>query len=273
MIGVSSSGYYSWKAAYSEREARHKALVEQVRRIYLEGKGHYGAERICGVIRRGGGKASFGKVKAIMDEHHWVSSHCKRRSWGRRTGQTTRDAALKNQVKGLAITRPFQVLTSDISHIQTGEGVEYLCQIRDVYSNVVLGFTQQSRKTADIVLKAVASVRGRWQIPSGAIFHSDRGSQYTAREVTDQLRVYGFQLSYSDVGKPGDNPWSESFFSVLKKEIIHRRPCASREEARMRVFEYIETYYNGTRAQKRLGYTNPIQYLNHWQTLSLGSLP
>jgi putative transposase len=261
-LQVSPSGYYTWLKERSNREARHKALEKTVGRIFEQGKGHYGAERVCGVIRTEGGKASFKKVKTIMDENEWVSSHCKRKSRGTTDSRKARNLDLKNLIKGITITHPFQALVSDISYIPTSEGRDYLCQIRDVHTNLVLGFAQQSRMTADIVLKAMASAQGRWQIPKGIIFHSDRGSQYTAKEVMERISAYGFQLSFSDVGKPGDNPWSESFFSILKKEIIHQKPCATREEARQRIFEYIETFYNTSRAQKRLGYLNPRMYLS-----------
>jgi len=264
-IGVSSSGYYTWRKERSNRETRQKALVETVDRIFRKGIGHYGAERVCGLIRLEGGKASFRKVKGIMDEHNWISSHCKRRSRGITNSQKARGSEFKNLVKGLEIKRPFQVLASDITQISSPEGSDYLCQIRDVCTNVVVGYAQQSHKTADIVSKALRSAQGSWVLPQGAIFHSDRGSQYTAKEVMKQVSACGFQQSFSDVGKPGDNPWSESFFSILKKEIIHKRPCASREEARQRVFEYIETYYNTTRVQKGLGYLSPIKYLRKCQ--------
>jgi putative transposase len=78
----------------------------------------------------------------------------------------------------------------------------------------------------------------------------------------ERISAYGFQLSFSAVGKPRDNPWSESFFSILKKEIIHQQPCATREEARQRIFEYIETLYNTARTQKRMGYLNLRTFLS-----------
>jgi putative transposase len=80
-------------------------------------------------------------------------------------------------VKSLEICRAFQVLASDICQISPPEGTEYLCQIRDVDTNVVLGYAQQSQKTAAIVLKGLSSTQGRWQIPKEVIFQSDRGSQ------------------------------------------------------------------------------------------------
>lgn len=272
VLAVSCSGYYNWQKEGQKREAKQAALVERVRKVFKAGKGHYGAERVCGIIRREGGKASFGKVKVIMDERGWVSSHCRRHPRSMAARNKARQIGYSNLVEGLEITQPFQALASDISYIATKEGNDYLCQVRDLYTNLVLGFAQQSRMTADIVLKALDSMQGRWQLPRGVIFHSDRGSQYTAREVKERLNASGFRQSFSEAGKPGQNAWSESFFSVLKKEIIHKKPCLSREEARYRIFDYIETYYNSSRVQKRLGYLTPLKFLSEC-TLPTKSLP
>ena len=166
-----------------------------------------------------------------------------------------------NLTKDLDIDSPFQVLSSDISYIRTREGFDYLCQIRDVKTNVVLAAHQSERITQDLVLKTIKAAESRWSIPKGAIFHSDRGSQYTAKSVMKLVADKGWKQSFSRVGKPGDNAWSESFFANLKKEIVHWRVYNTREEARQAVFEYIEVFYNRKRAQKRLGYLSPIQYL------------
>ena len=144
-----------------------------------------------------------------------------------------------------------------------------MCQIRDVYSNTVLASLQQERMTKELVIQTMQSVKQRWHIPEGTIFHADRGSQYTSKEVQQCAAQYGWQQSFSRVGKPGDNAWSESFFSVLKKEIIHWQFYPSRELARQKVFEYIEVYYNRQRKQKRLGYLSPIEFLNKWSAKQL----
>lgn len=94
-----------------------------------------------------------------------------------------RGAGYENLTKGLDITRPFQILFSDISYIRTGEGFDYLCQIRDVYSNTVLASCQAENMKKDLVLKTLKAAQNRWRLPSEVIFHSDRGSQYTATEV------------------------------------------------------------------------------------------
>lgn len=268
-LGVSKSGYYAWLETRDERQEQSSARERKVLTIFEQGKGHYGAERICGIIRSKGGQASFAVVKRIMDRHKLMSSHCRRRQRSLTDSRKARDERYKNLTRDLTVNRPFQVLSSDISYIRTGEGFDYLCQIRDVYSNTVLASLQQERMTKELVIKTMQSVKQRWHIPEGTIFHADRGSQYTSKEVQQCAAQYGWQQSFSRVGKPGDNAWSESFFSVLKKEIIHWQFYPSRELARQKVFEYIEVYYNRQRKQKRLGYLSPIEFLNKWSAKQL----
>lgn len=145
---------------------------------------------------------------------------------------------------GIKITEPFLVLSSDISYVRTGEGFDYLCQVRDVMTNTVLAEYQSGTMKAELVLHTIKMAQERWRLPAGVIFHGDRDSQYTAKKVTEQVASYGWQQSSSRVGKPGDNSWSESFFSILKKEIVHWRYYPTREQARQAIFEYIEVFYS-----------------------------
>ena len=264
IIGVSRSGYYSWLRERGAREARQKAYESRVKQTFEDGQGYYGAERICGVIRQTGGHASFPVVKRLMKAQGLVSSHCRKKQRSLTDSRQARSDEYVNHLERLEISQPLQALSSDITYIRTDEGFDYLCQIRDVFTNVVLGYCQQPRMTKDLVLNTLITVQNRWHCPPGTIFHSDRGSQYTALDTQKLIASYGWQQSYSRVGKPGDNAWSESFFANLKKEIVHWNHFPTREAARQKMFSYIEAYYNRQRVQKRFGYLSPIDYLNQW---------
>ena len=136
------------------------------------------------------------------------------------------------------------MLSSDINYIRTGEGFDYLCQIRDVHTNTVLAQCQQERMTKELVTRTMQSAKRPWNIPKGCILLSDRGSQYMSKAARELAAQYDWKQSFSRIGKPGDNVWSESFFSILKKEIIYWHFYPIREAARQRVFEYIAIYYN-----------------------------
>ncbi len=130
-------------------------------------------------------------------------------------------------------------------------------------SGIVLAHTMADNMKAKLVTKTIIKVKRRWNLSEDCTHHSDLGAQYTAKETQDLLRKLGFQQSFSRAGKPGDNAWSESFFSILKKEAVHWRNFQTREEAHQGIFAYIEGFYNTRRVQKRLGYLSPIEWLNH----------
>ena len=261
-LGVSTSGYYHWRYDRYRRKDLDDTRREKIKSVFSEGQGAYGVDRICGILRRDGSPASYPVVKRIMVEEGLKSSHCRRRQRSLTNSKKARGDEYRNLTKRLEITRTFQVLSSDISYIRTGEGFDYLCQIRDVYTNTVLASCQTENMKKELVLKTLKAAQDRWHLPADVIFHSDRGSQYTATEVMTQVAAHGWRQSFSAVGRPGDNAWSESFFSILKKEIVHWRFYPTREAARQAIFEYIEVFYNRTRGQKRLGYLSPIQFLN-----------
>ena len=263
-LRVSLSGYHAWKRYKVRREVNEQLYRREIRKVFEEHKCTYGADRVCGVLRRKGYKASYRKVLRLMKSDGLYSIHRRSRTRSLTNSKKSRGEGFINLVEGLPITKPFQVLSSDISYIRTGEGFEYLCEIRDVYSGMILSMSMSSSMKTELVEKAIDQAKKRWAMPHGSIFHSDRGSQYTSHRVRELLSRSKFRQSFSRVGKPGDNAWSESFFANLKKEAVHWTNFATREEAREAMFAYIEGFYNTKRVQKRLGYLSPLQWLNDW---------
>ena len=269
ILGVSTSGYYTWIQKRDNRIPRKDQLRADVLRVFEEGDGAYGAERICGILRTEGEKASFPVVRAIMAEEKIQAKHCVRRQRSLTGSSAARDDRYENHVKGLDIARRFQMLSSDITYIRTAQGFEYLCQIIDVHTKEIVGSAQASHMKSDLVLEAIERAVGRYNLGPGIIFHSDHGSQYTSKPVTKAIARLGWIASYSRVGNPGDNAWSESFFALLKKEMVHGANFQTREEARQRIFEYIHGFYNTRRKQKLLGYRSPCEFAARLQVQSL----
>lgn len=264
-LGVSPSGYYTWIQERDSRTPRKDQLREDVKRVFWEGQEAYGAERICGILRTEGKKASFPIVSTIMAEEKLTSKHCVRRQRSLTDSSAARDDRYKNLVKDLEITKPLQVASSDITYIRTTQGFEYLCQIIDVYTKEVLGSAQAAHMKSELVWEAIQRAVDRHPLPAGLLFHSDRGSQYTSKLITQTVENLGWRASYSRVGKLGDNAWSESFFALLKKEVVHGANFSTREEARQRIFEYIYGFYNTQRKQKLLGYRSPDEFAANTQ--------
>lgn len=261
VFGVSTSGYYHWLSTQEDRERREKMMAQRIRTLFEESQHTYGVDRICGLLRKKGYKASYPRVKDLMDKMGLKSVHRRRRQRSLTDSRKARGDGYENLIGGRGITEPFQVITSDISYIRTGEGFEYLCKIRDMVSGTVLAHCTAEHMKADLVVRTLRSAASRWTLPTECIFHSDRGSQYTSSDVTGLLRELGIRQSFSRVGKPGDNAWSESFFANLKKEAVHWRHFRTRAEARQAIFAYIEGFYNTRRVQRRLGYRSPLEWL------------
>ncbi len=95
---------------------------------------------------------------------------------------------------------------------------------------------------------------------SGVIHHSDQGVQYTCKAYQQQLQHTGLVASMSRKGMPYDNAVMESFFSSLKQELTHHEQFNDREEARSKVFDYIEVFYNRQRLHSALDYRSPEMF-------------
>ena len=263
-FGVSTSGYYGWKGNQKDQTARYQAYGDEVESIFRDSHNTYGAERIGAVLRQRGHRASFGKIKRIMRERELRSVHVKRVK-ALTDSRKARADGYANLLRDREITRPFEALSSDITYIPTDEGFDYLCQVKDIATGIILASCQQERMTRQLVMDTIRAAHRRWRLPKGCIFHSDRGSQYTSKEVMDLLAKLGLRQSFSRVGMPGDNAWSESFFSILKKEAVHPFRFHSREQARQVIFAYIESFYNRTRIQKKLRFRSPLDALRQTQ--------
>jgi len=122
------------------------------------------------------------------------------------------------------------------------KGFEYLCTVKDIASGIVLADSMAEHMNSDLVLATIKKALNRWHLPPGTVFHSDRGSQYTSQKVIGYLSGNHIWQSFSRVGKPGDNAWSERFFANLKEEAVYWRHFKTRKEARQTIFAYIEGF-------------------------------
>ena len=192
-LGVSRSGYYAWKNTREERIRQEEKYIELVKNIFREGGGTYGANRICGIMRKRGYRSSFYKVRDIMNSEGLQCVHCKRRQRSLTNSHKSRGKGYSNLVRGTVIQEVFQVLSSDISYIPTDEGFDYICQIRDVKSGIIIAESMSEHMKAELVLKTIGKAIRRWRLPKGCIFHSDRGSQYTSEKVENLLQASGMR--------------------------------------------------------------------------------
>jgi len=258
-FGVSRSGYYGYIKRKAERERKKDELKREIQKIFEEGRGAYGSDRICGILRKNGKKATYRKVSRYMAEMGLYSIHNRYKSKSLTDSRKSRGDGYPNLLKGNKIEKSCQLLCSDITYLKSGEGWLYLCVVKDIASREVLGYAIDRHMRTELVICALLNAHHRYPL-NGAIFHSDRGSQYTSKKFMKLLRTYGIRQSFSRVGVPGDNAWAESFFATLKKEYLHHNIFAKREELEDAVISWIR-FYNVQRIQANLGYMSPQEYI------------
>lgn len=272
MLKFSISGYYDWLKNREGRDNKQKEYETAITDIFIDSDKTYGPDRVCGVLRRKGYTASYKRVSNIMKRLGLISINNRRRQRSLTNSRNAKGKNWPNLVRDLKSFEPFQVITSDISYVRTSEGFEYLCKVKDVVTCIVLAHTMADNMKAELVTMTIKQAKKRWGLPKGCIHHSDLGAEYTAKETQTLLKQLEFQQSFSRAGKPGDNAWSESFSSILKKETVHWRHFQIREEVRQTIFKYIEGFFNTRRVQKRLGYLSPIEWLNQYTEQLLESV-
>ncbi|NUJ90131.1 IS3 family transposase [Plantibacter sp. MCCC 1A11337] len=155
---------------------------------------------------------------------------------------------------------PNELWLTDITEHWTGEGKLYLCAIKDVYSNRIVGYSIDSRMKSRLAVAALNNAAARRGDVAGCVVHSDRGSQFRSRKFVHALNRHAMVGSMGRVGAAGDNAAMESFFSLLQKNVLDRRAWATREELRIEIVTWIERTYHRRRRQDALGRLTPIEY-------------
>ena len=153
-----------------------------------------------------------------------------------------------------------QVWLTDITEHPTGEGKLYLCAVKDLFSNRIVGYSISHRMQAQLAVNALDNAVASRGDVSGCILHADRGSQFRSRKMGHALNRHGMVGSMGRVGAAGDNAAMESFFALLQKNVLNRQRWNTRDELRIAIVTWIERTYHRRRRQERLGRLTPIEY-------------
>ena len=266
VLGVSRSGFYSWRQrGPSNRKQSDQQLQRRICHIHQESRECYGSPKIYKQLRQEGIRCGRNRIIRLM---RLANISSKRR---RRTKCTTRRNAAHpvapNRLKQRFVaTRPNQVWLADITYVPTAEGWLYLAVVMDLFSRRILGWAMDARMTEALPHKALMmAVSTRKTLPDKVMHHSDRGSQYTSADYQALLAKQKMRVSMSGVGNCYDNAPMESFFSLLKTELIHHEHYDSRLAARTSIFDYIETFYNRKRIHGSIAYMTPMAFEEQWR--------
>ena len=158
-----------------------------------------------------------------------------------------------------------QKWVGDITYIYTKEtGWTYLAIVMDLFDLKVIGWSYGLNMNDDLVIDAFNKAKTNRKLAENGIFHSDRGSQYTSNKFEKVLSDNGVKYSYSKKGYPYDNASMESFNTILKKEEVKVSNYETFNQAKMAIFEFIESWYNNLRIHSKLNYKTPNQRYNNY---------
>lgn len=263
-LEVSRSGFYAaQRRRASVRAKRDEELRTQVRVIHQASRRTYGSPRVHAELQAQGERCGRKRIARLMRQEGL------RVKVRRRMRPTTTDSKHTHGVAPNLLDRRFavteieatnRVWVGDITYVPTREGWLYLAIILDLASRKVVGWSMGRTLEASLVIDALSMAVEARCPGSGLLHHSDRGVQYASLDYQELLARHRIVVSMSRRANCYDNAVVESFFATLEWELIERNDWATRDAARVAIFDYIECWYNRRRRHSSLGYLSPVEY-------------
>jgi len=259
-LEVSPAGYYRWRSRKpAARDQENERLVEKIKATHVASRGIYGSPKIYRLLRRDGETVNHKRVERLMKEQGIKAKRVKK---SKRTTDSRHSLPVAENVlaREFTATCPDEVWTSDITYVWTAEGWLYLVVFLDLYSRLVVGWAVSESLEVGFVEQAFRQAQARRGLAVSPLIHSDRGSQYASAAFRERLAAWDCQQSMSRKGNCWDNAVTESFFGILKSEMIHHERFGTRKEAKDKLFDYIEVFYNRMRIHSANDYFAPAEY-------------
>jgi transposase InsO family protein len=264
-LGVSASGFFGWRGRPASATARRRAeLAVLVTAIFDASDQTYGYRRVHAQLAHQQVHCGPELVRHLMRELDLVP--CQPRPW--RAGLTASDGFVHDipdlLEQDFTADAPGTTLIGDITYIPTWAGWLYLATVIDVHTRMVIGYAMDDNYRTPLITAALRNAARNQPLQAQAIFHSDRGSNYTSAEFAATIDDLGMRQSMGRTGVCYDNAMAESFFAALKNERVNRTAYPTREHARADITRYIEFWYNPRRLHSGLDYNTPQEALNKW---------
>ena len=270
-LEVSRSGYYEWRSRPESATAkRREELKLLIAKAFDDSDGTYGYRRIWWQLSRWGVRAGAELVRALMRELGLVA--CQPRPWRPSTTVQGQAGPIPDLVRrDFSAETPGAKVVGDITYIPTWEGWLYLATAIDCATRKVIGWAMGDNYKTPLITAAIEMAARNIDLPGGAIFHSDRGSNYTSGEFAAVLERLQIRQSVGRTGICFDNSLAESFNAALKVERVHRTAYPTRKKAREDIARYIELRYNRTRLHSALAYRTPQEALDEYLNQQLAA--
>lgn len=271
MLHVSRSGFYEWRSRPESATAkRREHLKLLVQKAFDDSDGIYGYRRVHAQLQRWDVQAGPELVRLLMGEMGLEG--CQPRPVRVSLTDPVGSTEIPDLVqRDFTAARPGHKLVGDITYIPTWEGWLYLATVLDCCTKEVVGYAMDDHYRTPLIIQALQNAQRNGKVSDGAIFHSDRGSNYTSKSFGDFLAGQGIQRSVGRTGICFDNAMAESFFGTLKNERVSRVVYATRKRARRDITRYIELWYNRRRLHSALGYNTPAEIYAAHQEMRLAA--
>ncbi len=260
LLNVNHSTFYNYylrRVKETKTMKRDAFLKPIIKEIFIESGERFGKRKVVATLKQKGIIVSHRKVSSLMKEMNLIPFLPKRKMF---YPNINKNINLKNHLnQNFKATKVNEKWLSDVTYIWMDNSFVYLCVIIDLYSRKVISYKVSYKNNSKLVIETLKEAYIKRKFPSGVIFHSDRGSKYTANIVTKLRKEFKFKNSFSDTGNPYDNAPIESFFSHLKKEEVNRNVYRSFKELKESIDSYIN-FYNNNRPHISLGNLTPTQY-------------
>jgi putative transposase len=257
VLTIARQPYYRWLALpVSDAELDEAYLANALVDAHRDDP-EFGYRYLADEVRAAGFEVCERTVWRICRDNGWWSVFGKKRGKNGKPGAPAHEDLVKREFIADA---PNRLWLADITEHPTNEGKVYLCAIKDVHSNRIVGYSIDSRMTSRLAVAALDNAIARRGDVAGCILHSDRGSQFRSRKFIRALHRHDMVGSMGQVGAAGDNAAMESFFALLQNNVLNRRSWTTRQDLRIAIVTWIERTYHRRRRQASLGRLTPIEY-------------
>jgi len=261
-LAVTRSGYHAWVSRPPGVRARgNAALLPLITQAHRESRQTYGSPRIRIWLQQRGQHCGRRRVARLM-QLAGLNSRPRRRFRPVSLTDSNHDLPVApNRLRALAPPQQRDAdWVADITYVETAEGWLYVAGVLDRCTRRCVGWAMDDTLATTLPLAALDMALKQRRPTAGLVHHSDRGVQYASQAYRQRLALAGVIPSMSRPGNCYDNAAMESFWSSLKRELVHRCQFATRAEAKTAIFEWIEVFYNRERFHSALGFKSPVDF-------------
>lgn len=257
VLGFTPQAFYKWRdRPCSDRDWDDAHLMNAIVDVHADDP-EFGYRFITDELHDAGIDVGERRVWRLCSEQRIHSSTVRKGRTGKTPGPAVHDDLVQRE---FTATEPDTVWVTDITEHPTREGKLYLCAIKDLCSNRIVGYALGERMTARLATAALLLAIVRRQPTGKVTVHSDRGGQFRSRAFRRALEDHGLDGSMGRVASAGDNAAMESFFALLQRNVLNRQTWATRDELAVEIITWIERTYNRRRRQRRLGKLTPVEF-------------